>query len=440
MIHNLIIVAVLEMGSLLLMGALWYATLGHPSTGGRRSHIPITLGSIGILLTAPLIPDNIAVQVTWLDPAFGTARLLVQIGVVTGALCHYRVMALINKRDEHIQRTVIAGGLILLAVYVICWSLTHGVKTTNPVALYYGERAGRPTIIWLMYLSLAAGLCYSVACAGYEYYYRARHSINRFDRRLAMVGTLVTVALIIVGLLTAIESTLRHFGETEYTRQMYAAKLPIILLSFLAAAIVLNVQVFLRPLWTYHKRILAAYIAPDLVRRQHSMVEVLSFCLELTTDIHNADYKNRKVLDDLKDRCRKLHLSEWDTKIASDAAGWLTLNRDNALHQSYVVDADRFGDLPGDAQASITDRLRATALAYVERKVDFLSEMMQVGAFVLGHDRPRAKDARSRQLYEIAVLCAVTMADHGEMTPLAEKTRSSARDALEVGRNVAAVS
>ncbi|HVC82152.1 MAG TPA: hypothetical protein VNL35_16805 [Chloroflexota bacterium] len=420
MIPNLIVVAILEMGSLLLMGALWYATLGHPYTGSR-SHVPITLGTLGILLTAPLIPDNIAVQVPWLDPAFGTARLLVQIGVVTAALCHYRVMAVINRRSESTQRWIIIGGLALLVLFVICWALTHRVHTANPVTLYYGERAGRPTIVWLMYLALAAGLCYSVAWAGYEYSYRAIHSIDQLSRRLAMIGALATVALLIVGLLTALESTLRHFGETDYTRQMYAAKLPIIVLSFGLAAIVLNVQVFIRPLWMDHKRILAAYVAPEVARRQQAMVEVLSFCLEQTADIHNDDYKNRAILNHLKDRCERLHLSEWDRKVALNATGWLTLNRDNALQQPFYVDADRFSDLPGDEQARINDRLQATALSYVERKVEFLSEVMQAGAYVLGHGKGFGKDARARQLYDIAVLCATTMADHGELTPLAQQ-------------------
>lgn len=139
-------------------------------------------------------------------------------------------------------------------------------------------------------------------------------------------------------------------------------------------------------------------------------------------------------------RCRRLHLSEWDRKLAVDLVGWLALNRDNALHLPYYVDADRFSDLPEDDQSSINDRLRATALAYVERNVDFLSEMMQAGAYVLGYGNPPTRDARTRQLYEIAVLCATTMTDHGEMTPLADAIKAGTGGAGATFRGMAVVS
>jgi hypothetical protein len=133
------------------------------------------------------------------------------------------------------------------------------------------------------------------------------------------------------------------------------------------------------------------------------------------------DYKNRAVLGDQSERCRASHLSDWDCKLALDVTGWLTLNRDNALNQPYYVDADRFSDLLGDEQVQIDDRLRATALSYIERKVDFLSDMMQVAAYVMGQDLGRRRDGRTSQLYEIALLCAGAMAEHGEMTPLSSR-------------------
>ena len=394
---------------------------------GRRLARPVSVvaysTAVAILIAVPLLPDPVAQRVDRLVPIVGTGRLLVHLAFMTVACGLFLTIVLGTHRWAWPQQLAVGGAGVLTALFVVLWLAVHTLPRAELAGVFYGLRAGRPSLVLWMNVVMGAGIVYIAVWGLVEFHHFLRAADRTYERGVAWVALGLYGLQVVAGTLTIVEAVARQRG-LDMTA-VYRVKTPFTAGLLGLTAGVLVGQIWLWPLWRARRQILARYVAPELAQLRDDLLNLSAVEAQLHLDIHHEAYANRAIVEAVVARCQAVGISPMRCAMARMATSLITFQRDNLLQDPDYGLVTSWADLMQTAAQEIDQQMAANAWdqalrdGYVSQHVYLLMFLVldsrAYREILLIKDRPQI-DPWHQQLADII---ATVMQEHGHATPRA---------------------
>jgi hypothetical protein len=403
-------------------------TLLYSLTGvliGRRAPFPASIAAyaaaVAIWVALPLLAEANLHRVDHSLGIIGVGLLLAHVAFMVHFCGLLLTVVFMTDHWAWRHRLAIGGTGILTVVFVLLWLYVTTLPLPDPGLVFYGIRAGHPSTVLWMNISMGAGLVYIAAWNVVEFtrfLQGARTSYEYYHTGVAMVLYALSA---LGGTFTIVEAVGRQQGWD--VTGIPQVKAPLAILGSAAAVGVLVTQIWLRPLWRQRRQWLARYLRSDLVQLRNDLLNLSAEQAELHLDIHHTAYANRAIVEAVADRCLAAGISPARSAIARMATCLLTFHRDNLLQDPSYGRITSWDSLMEAAAAEIDQAMamttweRALRDSYVSQHVYIIMFLvLDSPAYrekLLIDERPRVQAWHA----QLADMIATVMQEHGHSTP-----------------------